>query len=216
MSDAMWPLVAGEPINNVQPDVEDMKMRRLGMLAVGLALLVGLWVIGSRLATAQVYSNDPKISLMDNCDPAAFLDSFCVASAHSGDVTAGEFLMLLYSPLSKTIVGHPGWRFEPGHLTMRAGQTLRVTNNGGEDHTFTEVIAFGGGNVPPLNGVNVGPPFVPPPGTVPLTPAAACLAPSGMVVVDQGQTVEVKGLSPGLHQFQCCIHPWMHAAIRVN
>ncbi len=56
-------------------------MRTLVMLAVGLALLVGLWAIGNTVATAQVYSNDPKISLMDNCDPTAFLDSFCVASA---------------------------------------------------------------------------------------------------------------------------------------
>jgi len=100
------------------------------MLAVGLALLVGLWAIGNTVATAQVYSNDPRISLMDNCDPTAFLDSFCVASAHPGNVTAAEFVMLLYSPLSKTIVGHPGWRFEPGHLTIRAGQTVAQPTTG--------------------------------------------------------------------------------------
>jgi TRAP-type C4-dicarboxylate transport system permease large subunit len=23
-------------------------------------------------------------------------------------------------------------------------------------------------------------------------------------------------MPPGLHKFQCCIHPWMRAAIRVN
>ena len=35
-------------------------------------------------------------------------------------------------------------------------------------------------------------------------------------VVAPGSTVVVANLSPGLHRFQCCIHPWMHAEIRVD
>ena len=86
--------------------------------------------------------------------------------------------------------------------------TVRVTNVGGEDHTFTEVTEFGGGFVPPLNGVGG------PAGTVPLVPAAACLEQPGIVA--PGDTVQIKGLSPGVHKFQCCIHPWMRAVVDVE
>jgi len=181
------------------------------MLAAGLALLGGFWAIGSTVATAQVFSNDAKVSLMDNCDPVTF-GPFCIAVTHRRDVGFAEFLALLYSPLSKTIIGHPGWRFEPSYLDIRGGQTLRITNNGGEVHTFTEVAQFGGGLVPPLNGVNVGPPFVPPAGTVPLTVAPACLALGPSDFLAPGQTAVVKP-SDGLHRYMCCIHPWMRAVI---
>ena len=87
---------------------------------------------------------------------------------------------------------------------------MRVTNTGGEGHTFTEVTAFGGGFVPPLNGV--GGPL----GTIPLTPAAACVPPPGTTVVGPGGTVGITGLAPGVHKFQCCIHPWMRAVVDVE
>jgi hypothetical protein len=85
---------------------------------------------------------------------------------------------------------------------------VRVTNAGGEGHTFTEVAAFGGGFVPFLNGVGG------PAGTVPLVQAGGCLA--SPVVVAPGNTVQIKGLSPGVHKFQCCIHPWMRAVVDVE
>jgi plastocyanin len=85
---------------------------------------------------------------------------------------------------------------------------VRVTNAGGEGHTFTEVAAFGGGFVPFLNGVGG------PTGTVPLVEAGACSA--SPVVVAPGKTVRIKGLSPGVHKFQCCIHPWMRAVVDVE
>ena len=86
---------------------------------------------------------------------------------------------------------------------------MRVSNEGGRQHTFTEVVEFGGGFIPPLNGVGV-------PGKVPLIPAAACVPPPGTVVVAPGDSINVEGLAPGLHRFQCCIHPWMHALIDVE
>ena len=85
---------------------------------------------------------------------------------------------------------------------------MQAKNAGGEAHTFTEVTAFGGGFVPPLNGVGG------PAGTVPLVPAAACLA--SPEIVPPGATVQIKGLSPGVHKFQCCIHPWMRAVVDVE
>jgi len=50
-----------------------------------------------------------------------------------------------------------------------------------------------------------------------VTRAPECPAnPANLVVVAQGQTVAVTGLSPGPHSFMCCIHPWMRAVIDVE
>ena len=184
-------------------------MQKLGVLAAGLALAVGFWALVSTNATAQVNSDDPRIALADQCDPATFPSGLCVATPHTGAVTFAEFGALLFSPLIATVVGHPAWRFEPSFVDLKSGHTLRVTNNGGENHTFTEVTAFGGGFVPPLNGVGV-------PGKVPLTPAAACVPPPGTAIVAPGSTMPITGLSPGVHSFQCCIHPWMRAVVNVE
>jgi hypothetical protein len=34
------------------------------------------------------------------------------------------------------------WRFVPPNLTVRVGQSIAATNDGGEVHTFTEVAQF--------------------------------------------------------------------------
>jgi|SRR5207248_7469553 len=187
-------------------------MQKLAILASGLAVLVGLWVTVTKVATAQVNSNAPNIALVDNCDPATFNlavgPGTCAATPHRHDTTFAEFLGLLFSPKAMNVIGHPAWNFAPGYISIPAGQTVRVTNAGGEGHTFTEVSAFGGGFVDFLNGVGG------PAGTVPLAPAGACLASPG--IVGPGQTVQIKGLSHGQHTFQCCIHPWMRAVVDVE
>jgi plastocyanin len=187
-------------------------MRKLAILASGLVVLVGLWVSWTKVATAQVNSNDPNVALVDNCDPATFNAAIgpgtCAVTPHKHDTTFAEFVGLLFSPLAANIIGHPAWNFSPGYISISAGQTVRVTNAGGEAHTFTEVAAFGGGFVPFLNGVGG------PAGTVPLVQAGACL--SSPVVVAPGNTAQIKGLSPGVHIFQCCIHPWMRAVVDVQ
>jgi plastocyanin len=165
-----------------------------------------------KVATAQVDSNDPKVAMVDNCDPATFNAAIgpgtCAATPHKNDTTFADFVALLFSPLATNIVGHPAWQFSPGLVSVRAGQTVRVKNAGGEGHTFTEVEAFGGGFVPLLNGVSG------PAGTVPLIQAPACLA--SPTVVAPGGAFEVNGLSPGVHKFECCIHPWMRAVVVVE
>jgi hypothetical protein len=93
-------------------------------------------------------------------------------------------------PPVKTI----GPRANVSRTSNSAGQTVRVTNAGGEGHTFTEVAAFGGGFVPFLNGVGG------PAGTVPLVEARACQAAPASVVVP-GNTVHSTGFPPG------CISP---------
>lgn len=175
------------------------------MMVFSIALLIGAWT----LLFAQVNSNDNNIAVMDNCDPA---DSTwntkggCFLKPHQGDVSLAEFGALLFSAPNKDgkgggiLIGHPAWRNEPSYLSARAGQTINVANKGGRTHTFTEVANFGGGFVAPLNdGLVQVPECVPT--TAPMPP---------------GDRIAIAGLAPGLHHFQCCIHPWMRATIRVE
>jgi plastocyanin len=145
-----------------------------------------------------------KIAMRDNCDPAdpAWAPTGgCLL--RRGDVTAAEFNAFLRSPLTLApnaqLIGHPSWRNEPSYLSIESGKRLRVTNEGGRTHTFTEVAHFGGGRVPPLN--------------IGLSPAPECAA---SVNVAPGTRIELAGMSDGIHLFECCIHPWMRAAVRVH
>ncbi len=82
---------------------------------------------------------------------------------------------------------------------------VRVTNHGGRVHTFTNVEHFGGGFIPLLNEQ--------------MQPAPECGADftpnPDVVFVGVGQTQTIS-LDAGLHKFQCCIHPWMRGAVRVQ
>jgi plastocyanin len=152
--------------------------------------------------------------MMDNCaeDDPAYNDlggcpegaPFPGSRSYSGDVSLDELIELLFSPLAPggQVIGHPSWRNEPSYLSIRAGQTLRVGNQGGRVHTYTEVEDFGGGFVPFLNGS--------------LEPAPECEDPAELTFVPYGGSQTVAGLEPGLHKFQCCIHPWMRGAVRVK
>jgi hypothetical protein len=42
------------------------------IFASGLVVLVGFCLTLTNVVTAQVNSNDPNITLVDNCDPATF------------------------------------------------------------------------------------------------------------------------------------------------
>ena len=87
------------------------------------------------------------------------------------------------------------------YVKVDAGKSVRVTNEGGRPHTFTHVANFGGGRVPPLR--------------MGLTPAPECLTPNPAAEMPAGATLDLEGLSVGTHKYQCCIHPWMRAAIKV-
>jgi len=142
------------------------------------------------------------IAVLDDCDPA---DPAWAAtggcSRKNGAVTNAEFTAFLASPLSLSVIGHPAWRNEPSYIKVSVGESVRVTNEGGRGHTFTEVANYGGGRVPPLRMGLAQAPECP---NVPLTPD---LLP--------GATIEIDGLSVGTHKYQCCIHSWMRAAIKV-
>jgi len=68
------------------------------------------------------------------------------------------------------------------------------------------VQAFGGGCVAPLNAI------------LHLTPVPECAIPGlfGSTLVEQGDTLGVTGLAPGVHRFECLIHPWMRTTVTVG
>lgn len=183
-------------------------MTTLSRVGFAAALVMGCAAFATLAVTAQVNSNDNRIDIVDDClpgDPAWDPTGGCTLKPHQGDVSAVEFNTLLRSPRTTPanafLIGHPSWRNEPGHLTVRQGKAVRVTNRGGRGHTLTEVADFGGGRVPPLN--------------IGLAPSPEC-APGTTVDLAPGASTTIAIADPGLHKFQCCIHPWMRATIRVE
>jgi plastocyanin len=141
------------------------------------------------------------VAIMDDCDPddpSWAATGGCVL--RNGAVTEAEFGVLLTSPLSLSVIGHPAWRMEPSYLRVSSGETVMVSNLGGRLHTFTPVALFGGGRVPPLN--------------IGLTAAPECASTAHDVL--PGGRLELSGLSAGNHRYQCCIHPWMRAMVKVE
>src|SRR5215831_18960919 len=118
------------------------KMRSLG---IALTVLVVFWTIGVSDVAAE------RIRILDRCDPATFNAAGPVLCNpdFDGGVTLDEFRELL----SPSAFGHPAWRFNAPYVVIEPDDKVRVTNRGGEDHTFTEVSEqFGGGRVAGLNG----------------------------------------------------------------
>ena len=163
---------------------------------MSLALFVIVFTVGASDAAAE------KVKILDECDPATFnaIGAGVICDVNfDGTVTFPEFASLL----SPAAFGHPAWRFDVPYLEVQSNEKVQVRNDGGEDHTFTKVAAFGGGRVPMLNG---------PLGLTALPECAADVAPA----IHPGESVQIKGLGEGVHLFECCIHPWMHAVIKVE
>ncbi len=151
-------------------------------------------------------SENRKIAMLDDCDPRDLAwNATNGCDLRKGDVTNAEFGSFLVSPHSAAVIGHPAWRNQPSYLKVEQRKSVRVTNDGGRDHTFTRVANFGGGRVPPLN--------------FGMTPAPECILAAGAVdrtFVQPGGRLEVNDLALGNHRFQCCFHPWMRALIKVQ
>jgi plastocyanin len=178
-------------------------------------LLVGCLIfVGATFGFAQanpprrspILSNTQVVAL-DECDPTTFNQAlgpdFCK------NISLGYFttLSVLFSEAQS---GHPdpNWDFEPDKVQITKGTALSVVDQGGEPHTFTEVKHFGGGFISQLNG----------PGE---TTIPECSGGFGKVAVArtrmlQGSQLQVTGLAPGEHRFQCCIHPWMRVKVEVK
>ena len=104
--------------------------------------------------------DENNVATLNNCDPTAgWSGPGCIQKkGEDDDVTPAEFDALLPSPLSASVVGHPSWRNDPSYLSIRVGERVHVKNRGGRPHTFTKVVNFGGGVIPPLNaGLGMAP-----------------------------------------------------------
>ena len=171
-----------------------------GLLVVGFVAATAATTYASRSDDGS--NGSRKIAIEDDCDPRdASWNMVDGCHQRRGNVSFAEFNGELDSPLSTAVVGHQAWRNDPSYVVLRAGKTLRVTNEGGRPHTFTKVVAFGGGKVPvpPLNeGL----------ATAPECPASVDIAPGG--------GTRISGLAVGNHRFMCCIHPWMRALVKVT
>jgi hypothetical protein len=187
-------------------------MRQKGIFAA-LIICVGLLVATTASIDVAAGHDDDRergrreVVMRDDCDrfdPGWAPTGGC--NLPEGNVTVAEFNGLRLSPLAPSVIGHMAWWFDPNYLVVEGGRRLKIRNEGGRTHTFTEVANFGGGRVPPLNAGQ--------PGTAPLTVAPECVAP-GVVDIPGGGRDVVDGLEPGNHLFQCCIHPWMRTMVKV-
>ena len=177
-----------------------------GVLTVAVAMLA----LAQNTPLPDSGRRDAKVAqvvALDECDPATFNVAlgadFCKNIALGASTT-------LPNLLAEAAAGtpDPNWDFEPDTLHIKEGTVVSVTDEGGEPHTFTEVKHFGGGFIAQLNG----------PGehTIP-----ECSGGFGKVAVArtrmlQGSQLQVTGLAPGEHFFQCCIHPWMRVKVEVK
>jgi hypothetical protein len=147
----------------------------------------------------------PMVKARDACDPATFNAVLGAgACVDGGNVTFDAFIDRLIRTGD-----HPLRRFTPGRATVPAGQTIPVSNVGGEFHTFSRTVEFGGGFVEDLNEL-LGLDEITDGCTQPLGAANLFLA------AGESGTSSTAALGSGTHRFLCCIHPWMRATYRVE
>jgi plastocyanin len=140
------------------------------------------------------------VTLFDACDAETFNAALGEGTCtRSGGVRFDTFLEQLRRHHS---IG--AWHFAPSNVTMKVGELLVATNRGGEVHTFTEVEEFGGGIVDQLNQLT---------GLTEVAPECAALAGGGMIPPGASSSEEEE--DAGLDKYQCCIHPWMRAEVRI-
>jgi plastocyanin len=175
------------------------RRRRLATMAGVVALLLLVPAAGASAASVT-----RQVQVLDDCDPATFNAMFgpgtCVKD---GTTTFPAFVGQLLAQGRA-----PAWRFAPGQLKLDAGGRLQANNRGGEDHTFTEVANFGGGCIQGLNDL------------LGLTPVPECAGfpggAFGATLVPAGGTVTTVALPPGVHRYECLIHPWMQTTVTVG
>lgn len=150
-------------------------------------------------------SGTKVIDLRDDCDSVSFNAELGAGTCiRRGSVTFDEFLAELRE---KRDVG--SWKNNPDRFDAKLGTLLDVVNIGGEGHSFTRVVRFGGGFVPLLNTLSGN-----------TTVAPECANPATVTVVPAGGHQHIRtggtGLAAGTYRFQCCIHPWMRTTATIK
>jgi plastocyanin len=174
-----------------------MHRRPLIHLAIGTcaAFLVGAIAYGATVRT---------VDINDQCDPDTFNAVFGpgTCTGHNAGVPFDVFV----NEVGTTGQAGP-WHLTAGVIQLRDGEAVQARNTGGETHTFTEVDHFGGGFIDFLNQLSGNP--VPAPECNPGTnPDIQFVAP--------GQRTTPDFEEPGVHHYQCCIHPWMRTDVIVR
>jgi plastocyanin len=142
------------------------------------------------------------VSVQDQCDPASFNAALGAgACSKQGNTTFAQFNTELNATQQVA-----AWRFVPQNLTVRVGQAITATNDGGETHTFTEVDQFGGGIVPSLNQAS---------GNTTVAPECLQLGAADMIA-SGGNFTAAAETTAGTEHYQCCIHPWMRVNVTVT
>jgi plastocyanin len=152
-------------------------------------------------ATAAGGHGQTAVTLMDACDP----DSFNVALGPGTCVRSGGILFENFIELLRRHQSVGAWHFAPSQAQLAVGDVLVAVNHGGETHTFTEVEDFGGGIVPMLNQLA---------GLTTVAPECNQLQPGDFIPAG-GSSSETEE-EEGVEKYQCCIHPWMRAEVRVG
>ena len=171
-----------------------------------VAGLAALATAASLVLPVSAFADSHTIKMRDDCDPTTF--NLAVPATPPTCVGDGK---TLFDDFIGQLIDHKfaaKWRFSPDHVTIEAGQTLRLENRGGETHSFTPVSQFGGGGiVPPINFVLFGT----------FTPPVFFTGPHTFVLSGGRTTIETSTLAPGQpHLFICAIHPWMHETVIVE
>lgn len=143
-----------------------------------------------------------QVSILDQCDSASFNAGLGAGTcARAGGTTLAAFNAELSANQSVA-----AWRFDPATLTIHVGDRITAMNDGGEEHTFTEVKQFGGGIVPALNSASGNPTEA---------PECADVTASDRIMPGASMTTAA-ATTTGTHLYQCCIHPWMRETVTVT
>jgi plastocyanin len=177
-------------------------LRLFATASLGVTSIVGLTTVASAHDGSQQQAR--LVRIQDDCEPQSFNavlgEGACVGD---GRTTFDELVAEL------TERGEADdWAFSPQRVTLGHGGRLRALNQGGEAHSFTRVRRFGPGCVPEVNEI-LG------------FPAGAmvreCDSPTWLrTLLAPGESLRVRTLQPGTHRFECLIHPWMRATVRVQ
>lgn len=180
-----------------------------------VAMAFSLLIVGAAQLLAQDHSHMHHMPLaqfvaLDECDPTTFNAALGPDFCKNVALAAFGYATTLSDLLAGAQSGNPSpnWDFEPDSVSVPEGTVIKVVDQGGEPHTFTEVHKFGGGFLAPLNG----------PGetTVPECAGGFSAVDVAKTRIIQGSTIEIPNLTKGEHRFQCCIHPWMRVTVNVQ
>ena len=197
------------------------RLRRLSMILP--VMLLALVLVPTSVAAAD----HRTVRAYDDCDAKTFNANVppnpdgspgCVGD---GRTKFNDFIGQLVENGLVPNESAKDWDFDREDSTIDRFGRLTIENRGGEYHTFTEVDAFGGSCIPLVNvALNTN---AAPADRVGPVPECNELAPNGLplilatgVLPNRTLTVDRSTLTPGVHHFQCLIHPWMHSTVTVQ